>query len=69
MRYILRKFVEAETVAAAVAKDATTPVHDAYLKDGEEPKRGDGLTSAVGFSIPLDESRLDGEIVGSRKKS
>jgi hypothetical protein len=40
MRYILRKFVEAATVEEALAKDASTPVHDAYLKEGEEPKGG-----------------------------
>jgi hypothetical protein len=58
MRYILRKFVEAATVAEALAKDASTPVHDAYLKEGEEPKGGGGssFVSAIGFALsPCDD--------------
>jgi hypothetical protein len=36
-------------VAEALAKDATTPVHDAYLKDQEEPYTA--TVTAIGFSI------------------
>lgn len=40
MRFILRKYVDASHAAEALAQDPSTPVHDVYLKDGEEPRRG-----------------------------
>lgn len=71
MKYILRKFVEAETVAAALLKDSSTPVHDAYLKEGEEPKHPDGSVAAIGFRADPPAPAPDeywGEPLGSRKK-
>lgn len=50
MKYIIRKFVDAETVQDAIKKDRRTPVHDCYLKDGEHPK-DERLESAIGFSV------------------
>jgi hypothetical protein len=52
MRYIIRKFVEAQTVSEAIAADAKTPVHDCYLKEGEEPKESKSRIEAIGFLIP-----------------
>jgi hypothetical protein len=52
MRFILRKYVDADCAGEALKLDATTPVHDVYLKDGEEPKRPDQLKDAVGFLHP-----------------
>jgi hypothetical protein len=40
MRFILRKYVDANTAAEALELDKKTAVHDVYLKDGEEPERG-----------------------------
>lgn len=48
MRYILRKYVDAPTAKQALKLDRKTPVHDVYLKDGEEPRK-DIQTQAVGF--------------------
>jgi hypothetical protein len=50
MRYILRKFVEAETALEAINKDLETPVHDCGLKDDDEA--GKINTHAVGFQLP-----------------
>jgi hypothetical protein len=69
MRYILRKFVEAPDVAAALAMDSHTPVHDAYLKEGEEPKRVDQLSPAIGFMAQLDDAWRRDEVFGARKKN
>jgi hypothetical protein len=71
VRYILRKFVEAGTVEEALSKDSSTPVHDAYLKEGEEPKGNTLFTHAIGFSAPVDGPVPDeywGEPLSSRKK-
>lgn len=54
MKYILRKYVNAETAEEALALDTKTPVHDLYLKDGEEPKQP-LTTHAVGFMAPLED--------------
>lgn len=67
MRYILRKFIDADSVAEAIAKAELTPIHDVYLREGEEPKRGD-LSSchAIGFSSPpVSDSWSSGEIIGA----
>lgn len=48
MKYIIRKFVDAETVQDAIRLDRKTPVHDCYLKDGEQPEGGMN-TSLIGF--------------------
>lgn len=56
MKYILRKYVNADSAKEALALDRKTPVHDLYLKDGEEPKER-AFTHAVGFHVaPADES-------------
>ena len=52
MKYILRKFVEAETVQDAIRLDRRTPVHDCYLKAGEQPSADMGY--AIGFQTPRD---------------
>lgn len=52
MKYILRKYVDAKNAKDALALDKKTPVHDLYLKDGEEPKQG-STTTAVGFRVPV----------------
>ena len=49
MRFILRKYVDASHAAEALAMDRDTPVHDVYLKDGEEPKREDKQKDLIGF--------------------
>lgn len=69
MRYILRKFVDADTVEQAVALDKNCPVHDAYLKEGEQPKEPPSSVSAVGFSVPnTDEWRKDEILTSNAKK-
>lgn len=50
MRYILRKYVEANSAAEALKLDRKTPIHDLYLKDGEEPKTPT-RTDAIGFMV------------------
>lgn len=55
MKYILRKYVEAANAKEALKLDRKTPVHDLYLKDGEEPKR-EVNTHAVGFNVYPDDS-------------
>jgi hypothetical protein len=50
MKYILRKFIDADSVQDAVRKDRKTPVHDCYLKDGEAPSDGGGGFSNRIFS-------------------
>jgi hypothetical protein len=57
MKYILRKFIDADSVQDAVRKDRKTPVHDCYLKDGEAPSDG-GAASAIGFSLPAGPDEL-----------
>ncbi len=52
MRFILRKYVDAENAKEALSKDRKTPVHDVYLKDGEEPKRNDSPKDQIGFVHP-----------------
>lgn len=57
MRFILRKYVDADNAKDALKLDRKTPVHDVYLKDGEEPKRKDGGScSAIGFIHPEEPS-------------
>jgi hypothetical protein len=67
MRYIVRKFIDASTVQEAIAKESETPIHDVYLKEGEEPKpRPSDTCSAVGFYLPAYE---DPAIPSDRKKA
>lgn len=51
MRFILRKYVDAQNAAEALAMDVGTPVHDIYLKEGEEPKRNEAIR-LIGFYLP-----------------
>jgi hypothetical protein len=66
MRFILRKYVDADSAREALEKDATTPVHDCYLKEGEEPKRE--LKDAVGFVHNVEIGPYDDEIVCGKGK-
>ena len=53
MRFILRKYVDAGNASEALAMDSSTPVHDVYLKDGEEPKRAsEPPRDLIGFYAP-----------------
>ena len=53
MRFILRKYVDAGNASEALALDSATPVHDVYLKDGEEPKRtSEPPRDLIGFYAP-----------------
>jgi hypothetical protein len=56
MRFILRKFVDANTVKEAVAMDRKTPVHDCYLKEGEEPDKSSPPKDLMGFIHPDEPS-------------
>ena len=56
MRYILRKFIDADSVLEAIAKEPAAPLHDVYLKEGEEPKPGAGSCSAIGFFNPTEDN-------------
>ncbi len=51
MRFILRKYVDAANAREALSKDRKTPVHDVYLKDGEEPKRNEQPKDLIGFAL------------------
>lgn len=70
MRFILRKYVDADNAQEALNQDKATPVHDVYLKDGEEPKRPSGGTcNAVGFLHPNEpQYGYDGEPVCGKKQ-
>lgn len=61
MKYILRKYVDAESAKEALALDRKTPVHDLYLKDGEEPKV-QSFTHAVGFHAPIPDDSVPYEL-------
>lgn len=68
MKYILRKYVEAANAKEALKLDRKTPVHDLYLKDGEEPKR-DITTHAVGFTVyPEDGIPYEFQPLEAKKK-
>jgi hypothetical protein len=68
MRFILRKFVDAETAAAALDLDKSTPVHDVYLKEGEEPKRDNTPRDTIGFWHPEEPSLgYIGEPIGKKR--
>lgn len=69
MRYILRKFIDADSVSEAIAKAEATPLHDVYLREGEEPKRSEGSSChAIGFSSPLSDTWRSDEVIGSDRK-
>jgi hypothetical protein len=55
VRFILRKYVDADDAREALALDEKTPVHDVYLKDGEEPKRDNAVKDCIGFVQKADE--------------
>jgi hypothetical protein len=56
VKFILRKYVEADTPLAALAMDEKTPVHDVYLREGEEPKSGGAPKDLIGFMHPEEPS-------------
>lgn len=65
MRFILRKYVDAENASEALSLDSNTPVHDVYLKDGEEPKlRRTEVRDLIGFYLPPPQD----EIYEAKKK-
>ena len=66
MRFILRKFVDADSAKQALALDKTTPVHDCYLKNGEEPVRGAVGKDCIGFTQELDPNWRNDEIRAKR---
>lgn len=69
MKYVLYKFVEAETALLAIAQDAQTPVHEVSLKAGEQPGREH--TTAVGFGAPAAQPVPDeywGELLQGRRR-
>lgn len=55
MKFILRKYVEANSPAEALKLDRKTPVHDVYLREGEEPKTG-APRDLIGFRFPEEQS-------------
>lgn len=67
MRFILRKYVDAENAKAALALDETTPVHDVYLKEGEEPKKESAPKDLIGFHMQQDEFWRADEIRAKKK--
>jgi hypothetical protein len=66
LRFILRKYVDAETAKEALAKDRKTPVHDVYLKDGEEPKRDGAPKDCVGFIQQSDDYWRKDEVIAKK---
>lgn len=67
MRFILRKYVDAENAKEALSLDEKTPVHDVYLKDGEEPKKPESMKDLIGFRVYQDEYWRPDEIRGKKK--
>lgn len=55
MKFILRKYVDAASPAEALKLDRKTPVHDVYLREGEEPKTG-APKDLIGFRHPEEPS-------------
>ena len=54
MRYVVRKFIDAKSVQEAIRLDRKTPVHDCYLKDGEQTAESSQV-SAIGFQMPMED--------------
>ena len=50
--FIIRKYVRASSVAAAIRKDKQAPVDDCYLDDDWRRNEKDRLADAMGFVIP-----------------
>lgn len=67
MRFILRKYVDAENAKQALELDTKTPVHDVYLKEGEEPKRESAPKDLIGFHVQQDDYWRDDEIRAKKK--
>lgn len=68
MRFILRKFVDANGAAEALAMDSKTPVHDVYLKEGEEPKRSTEIKDVIGFLQKTDPNWRSDEVIARKKQ-
>lgn len=68
MRFILRKYVDADNASEALALDVKTPVHDVYLKEGEEPKRDTTVKDLIGFTHPEEPCMgYEGEPIAKKK--
>lgn len=67
MKFILRKYVEAATPAEAIKLDKKTPVHDVYLREGEEPKSGNPK-DVIGFWHDTEVGPYIGEEVARKKR-
>jgi hypothetical protein len=67
MRFIVRKFVDADTAKEALDKEASVPVHDIYLKDGEEPKRDNSPKDCVGFIQGTDPNWRSDEVIAKKR--
>jgi hypothetical protein len=67
VRFILRKFVEADTAKQALALDRATPVHDVYLREGEEPKSDAPPKDLIGFWHDETIGYYDGEPRGKKR--
>lgn len=46
--YIIRKYIKADSVQAALRKDKSTPPHDVWI---DEEWRKKELPSAIGFTV------------------
>lgn len=63
MKYVIRKYVDAENVQQAIERESSTPVHEVYMKDeGELDKGKSSFTNAVGFMFypPSEEDSSSG---------
>lgn len=50
--YVIKKYIKAESVAAAIRKDKQTPVHDCWIDDDWRKNNTDRLADAIGFLRP-----------------
>jgi hypothetical protein len=53
MRFVIRKYIDATTVREAIDKEPETPIHDCYLKEGEEPPKSQPK-DLIGFRAETD---------------
>jgi len=67
MRFILRKYVDAANAKEALRMDRKTPVHDVYLKDGEEPPKC-VPKDLIGFVNDEPIGIYDGEAYGKKRR-
>jgi hypothetical protein len=67
MRFILRKFVDADTAGEALKMDRKTPVHDCYLKEGEEPDKSAQPKDLIGFLAETEPDWRSDEIRAKKR--